>query len=72
MRIAMLPHTIILEPIQECVVSSLIGSLAIGHFFSWWPAVPQFLLFHFVYWCVSDYLLAWTMQVYFYYLTIRF
>lgn len=61
LRIAMLPHTILLEPAQECVCSSLIGALSVAQFLGhqW---VPAFLAFHYIYWASCDFLLLRTMQ----------
>jgi hypothetical protein len=62
LRIAMLPHTIILEPAQECVVASIIGALSITHFFGI-QALPLFLAFHYIYWAICDYILIHIFQV---------
>uniref|UniRef100_A0AC34R437 Ceramide glucosyltransferase n=1 Tax=Panagrolaimus sp. JU765 TaxID=591449 RepID=A0AC34R437_9BILA len=61
LRIAMLPHTVILEPIQECVLACLLGSLSIYQLFGGFY-VPIFAILHFVYWSTCDYILCTVMQ----------
>jgi ceramide glucosyltransferase len=61
LRIAMLPHTIILEPVQECFLSALIGSLGCAYIFGF-ISVPFFLVSHITFWAISDYVLISIMQ----------
>ena len=35
LRIAMIPHTVVLEPFTECFVASLLLSWSCAHFFGW-------------------------------------
>lgn len=62
LRIAMLPHTLILEPIQECVLACLLGCLSIYQLFGGFY-VPMFAILHFFYWATCDYILCTIMQV---------
>uniref|UniRef100_A0A1I8BA95 Ceramide glucosyltransferase n=1 Tax=Meloidogyne hapla TaxID=6305 RepID=A0A1I8BA95_MELHA len=61
LRIAMLPHTIILEPVQECIFSSFVGALSFGYIFGH-QAIFPFLAFHFIYWATCDFILIRTLQ----------
>ena len=58
----MLPHTLILEPIQECVLAGLLGCAAMYQFFGIY-APPIFAVFHILYWATCDYALICAMQV---------
>uniref|UniRef100_A0A0N4ZHG9 ceramide glucosyltransferase n=1 Tax=Parastrongyloides trichosuri TaxID=131310 RepID=A0A0N4ZHG9_PARTI len=60
LRVAMLPHTIILEPLQECFVSGLLGAIAYRQLFGINPFV--FFFCHSVYWCFWDYHLLCTVE----------
>ena len=62
LRIAMLPHTIILEPVQECIFASFVGALSFGYLFGQQAMFP-FLAFHFIYWATCDFILIKTLQV---------
>ncbi|KAI1698776.1 glycosyl transferase family 21 domain-containing protein [Ditylenchus destructor] len=61
LRIAMLPHIIILEPAQECFVSGLIATCSIAYLFGlkW---IPVFWIAHLTSWCILDYVLLSIMQ----------
>ncbi|KAL3119085.1 hypothetical protein niasHT_003868 [Heterodera trifolii] len=61
LRIAMLPHTILLEPAQECVVASLVGVFSVSQIFGS-SAIPLFLFVHFAYWCLCDFMLLLILQ----------
>jgi ceramide glucosyltransferase len=61
LRIAMLPHTLILEPIQECLLACILGCGAIYQFFGIF-ALPFFIVFHILYWAICDYTLICAMQ----------
>jgi hypothetical protein len=67
----MLPHTIILEPAQECVFASFIGAFYFGHMFGI-QAIFPFLAFHFIYWAICDFILLCTLQVIFIFLNLYF
>lgn len=58
----MLPHIILLEPVQECMVSGLLCGTAIGFLFGWRWA-PLFFVGHVTLWSVFDYILLIAMQV---------
>uniref|UniRef100_A0A0K0EFP0 ceramide glucosyltransferase n=1 Tax=Strongyloides stercoralis TaxID=6248 RepID=A0A0K0EFP0_STRER len=60
LRIAMLPHTIILEPLQECFLSGLLGAIAFNKLFGVNPIF--FFLCHIIYWCFWDYHLLCTVE----------
>ncbi|MFH4983557.1 hypothetical protein AB6A40_010266 [Gnathostoma spinigerum] len=59
LRLAMLPHTIILEPIQECFVSGIIGACCILILFQPYKIYTlYYYLFHIIYWISCD----WTLN----------
>ncbi|PAV82885.1 hypothetical protein WR25_21153 [Diploscapter pachys] len=60
LRIAMLPHIIIVEPIQDCFTCGVLASLATSYLFGWNPLV-HFTL-HIIYWFTSDWTLNRMMQ----------
>ncbi|KAK0395804.1 hypothetical protein QR680_001437 [Steinernema hermaphroditum] len=60
LRVAMLPHTIILEPLQDCLMSGVIGSFSAYYLFEINPVL--YFLIHIGYWCTCDYILLTVMQ----------
>uniref|UniRef100_A0A1I8AVW7 ceramide glucosyltransferase n=1 Tax=Steinernema glaseri TaxID=37863 RepID=A0A1I8AVW7_9BILA len=60
LRVAMLPHTIILEPLQDCFLSGIIGAVSSYYLFSWNPFL--YFLVHVGYWCTCDYILLSVME----------
>jgi ceramide glucosyltransferase len=60
LRFAMLPHTIIFEPLQECFLLGLISSWAVNVIFGWNSLI--FLLFHVLAWMLLDYVLLSVVQ----------
>uniref|UniRef100_A0A914W7F0 ceramide glucosyltransferase n=1 Tax=Plectus sambesii TaxID=2011161 RepID=A0A914W7F0_9BILA len=60
LRVAMLPHTIILEPMQDCMMAGLMGSWAANMLFDWNSLV--FFLVHVLMWMLFDYMLICTVQ----------
>ena len=61
LRSAMLPHTILLEPISECMLSGALASLAAHILFKIDP-VP-FYMVHILVWCMFDWILIHVVQV---------
>ncbi|VDN81618.1 unnamed protein product [Brugia pahangi] len=63
LRIAMLPHTIILEPLQDCFLSGILGCCAILILL---PSSPIYIfyyfIFHLIYWISCDYTLIHLVQ----------
>lgn len=63
LRVAMLPHTIILEPLQDCFVSGILGGCCLLVLL---PVSPLFFVYYFlghlVYWISCDYLLIHLVQ----------
>ncbi|VDD93611.1 unnamed protein product [Enterobius vermicularis] len=63
LRLAMLPHTIILEPLQDCFVSGILGGCCLLVLF---PVSPLFFVYYFIghliYWISCDYLLIHLVQ----------
>lgn len=63
LRLAMLPHTIILEPLQDCFVSGIIGCCSVLILFPSSPFNMLIYLFaHLLYWISCDYLLIHLVQ----------
>jgi len=60
LRIAMLPHIVILEPLQECVLLGILSSLAVNTLFQWNSLV--FFLVHVTAWMLTDYVLLSIVQ----------
>lgn len=60
LRFAMLPHTILLEPLQECLLLGLLASWSAAILFEWNSLI--FLLIHMLCWMLSDYLLLRVVQ----------
>ena len=61
MRVAMVPYTILLEPLSECVVIGACASWAIWFLFRWDPLV--FYLVHVLVWFLLDWILLSIIQV---------
>uniref|UniRef100_A0A915PJP0 Glucuronosyltransferase n=1 Tax=Setaria digitata TaxID=48799 RepID=A0A915PJP0_9BILA len=63
LRIAMLPHTIIFEPLQDCFLSGILGCCAISILF---PSssiyIFYYFIFHLIYWISCDYTLIHVIQ----------
>ncbi|KAI6242795.1 Ceramide glucosyltransferase [Aphelenchoides fujianensis] len=62
LRVAMLPHMIILEPSQECFVSSLLGACALGYLTESLYVALVFVVLHVGYWAICDYTLITLLQ----------
>jgi len=60
LRIAMLPHILVLEPMQECVLLGILSSLAVNTLFQWNSLV--FFLVHVTAWMLTDYVLLSIVQ----------
>ncbi|CAO1372885.1 unnamed protein product [Diamesa serratosioi] len=60
LRVAMVPHTIILEPISECMVLGCLASWAVNILFQW-DALP-FYLVHILVWFLSDWIMLSVVQ----------
>ncbi|VDN02549.1 unnamed protein product [Thelazia callipaeda] len=63
LRVAMLPHTILIEPLQDCFLSGVLGCCALLILL---PCSPIYTLYyfilHFVYWISCDYTLIHLVQ----------
>lgn len=60
LRIAMLPHIILVEPLQDCFPSGLIMSYSLNYLFGF--SVLPTLILHTIYWISMDYSLMTSMQ----------
>lgn len=60
LRIAMLPHIILVEPLQDCFPSGLIMSYSLNYLFGF--NVMTILVLHTIYWITMDYSLMTSMQ----------
>lgn len=60
LRIAMLPHTIFLEPLSECMVIGACAAWAVNFLFMWDPLV--FYLVHILVWFFMDWILLSVVQ----------
>lgn len=58
LRIAMLPHMIVLEPSQECFMSAILGACAIGYLTQSAYFSLLFVGWHILYWAICDYILS--------------
>lgn len=61
LRVAMVPSTILLEPLSECMVLGALTSWSASLIFKWDPLV--FYLVHILTWLLSDWLMLCTVQV---------
>ena len=61
LRVAMVPHTILLEPLSECMVIGACASWAVSFLFKWDPLV--FYLVHILVWFMLDWILLSIIQV---------
>ncbi|CAD5216389.1 unnamed protein product [Bursaphelenchus xylophilus] len=62
LRIAMLPHTIILEPAQECFMCCLLGSTALFYLTNSFYYVFSYAVLHMLYWIICDFILINIVQ----------
>ncbi|VDK64521.1 unnamed protein product [Onchocerca ochengi] len=63
LRIAMLPHTAILEPLHDCFLSGILGCYAVSILLSSSPIyVFYYFIFHLIYWISCDYILIRLIQ----------
>uniref|UniRef100_U5ET80 ceramide glucosyltransferase n=1 Tax=Corethrella appendiculata TaxID=1370023 RepID=U5ET80_9DIPT len=60
LRVAMLPSTILLEPMSECMIVGLMASWAVNILFKWNSLV--FYLIHILVWFLSDWILLSIVQ----------
>ncbi|KAI9575370.1 hypothetical protein GQX74_015042 [Glossina fuscipes] len=60
LRVAMVPSTILLEPLSECMVLGALTSWSASLIFKWDPLV--FYLVHILTWLLSDWLMLCTVQ----------
>ncbi|EYB94230.1 hypothetical protein Y032_0174g467 [Ancylostoma ceylanicum] len=64
LRIAMLPHMMVVEPLQDCFMAGLIGCLCASHLFSFNPYI--YYVVHCTAWCMCDYALNRSIQMFFF------
>jgi ceramide glucosyltransferase len=57
----MIPFTIILEPLSECLILGAIAALSVNYLFQWDALV--FYLVHILVWFLLDWILLSTVQV---------
>nr|CAD7431507.1 unnamed protein product [Timema monikensis] len=60
LRVAMVPFTIILEPLSECMVLGAFASWAVSFLFNWDPL--SFYLVHILLWFLCDWILISIVQ----------
>ncbi|XP_059469789.1 ceramide glucosyltransferase [Neocloeon triangulifer] len=60
LRVAMVPFTIILEPLSECLILGAIAAFSANYLFKWDPLV--FYLVHVLVWFLLDWILLSTVQ----------
>lgn len=60
LRIAMLPTTILLEPLSECFIIGTITAWSVHFLLKWDPLV--FIIIHTLCWCLSDWILLSIVQ----------
>ena len=58
---AMVPHTILLEPMSECMIVGALASWSVNILFHWDPL--PFYLVHILIWFLSDWILLSVVQV---------
>lgn len=61
LRFAMVPHTILLEPLSECLVLGVLAAWSINFLF--WFDPFAIYLFHVLVWFLLDYMLLNVIQV---------
>lgn len=61
LRMAMVPHTILLEPMSECMIVGALASWSVNILFHWDPL--PFYLVHILIWFLSDWILLSVVQV---------
>lgn len=60
LRIAMLPTTILLEPLSECLLIGVLTSWSVNYLFKWDSLT--FFIVHILCWCLSDWILLSIIQ----------
>lgn len=61
LRIAMLFHTFLLEPLQEPILCGLLGGISLNYFFN--INILFYILPHLIIWCILDYHLLRTLDI---------